>query len=83
LYNWLWRVYSRTVLFRASACTHLGSTVRPDLLEGVWLAAPYIDGHYCPEVKLEAVNGHINLPAGHGLGITPDEVIIGDPTVEF
>jgi hypothetical protein len=40
-------------------------------------------GHYCPEVKLEAVNGHINLPAGHGLGITPDEVIIGDPTVEF
>ena len=67
----------------AAACTHLGATVRPDLLEGVWLAAPYIDGHYCPEVCLEAVGGHINLPKGPGLGIIPDEAAFGPPVVEF
>jgi L-alanine-DL-glutamate epimerase-like enolase superfamily enzyme len=26
----------------AAACTHIGATVTPQLLEGVWLAAPYI-----------------------------------------
>lgn len=67
----------------AAACTHLGATVRPDLLEGVWLAAPYIDGHYCPEVCLEAIGGHINLPKGPGLGIIPDEAAFGPPVVEF
>lgn len=30
----------------AAACTHIGATVRPRLLEGVWLAQPYIDTHY-------------------------------------
>ena len=32
----------------AAACTHIGATVTPHLLEGVWLAQPYIDGHYDP-----------------------------------
>ncbi|WP_108879765.1 enolase C-terminal domain-like protein [Anderseniella sp. Alg231-50] len=67
----------------AAACTHLGATVRPDLLEGVWLAAPYIDGHYCPEVCIEPKDGHINLPKGPGLGVTPDEAAFGPPVVEY
>lgn len=67
----------------AAACTHLGATVRPDLLEGVWLAAPYIDGHYCRENGLEVVGGHIDLPKGPGLGITPDEALFGDPVAAF
>ena len=67
----------------AAACTHLGATVRPDLLEGVWLAAPYIDGHYCGESGLEVVGGHIDLPKGPGLGITPDEALFGDPVAAF
>ncbi len=67
----------------AAACTHLGATVRPDLLEGVWLAAPYIDGHYCSEVCIETKDGHINLPKGPGLGVIPDEAAFGPPVVEF
>ncbi|MEO9875210.1 MAG: mandelate racemase/muconate lactonizing enzyme family protein [Anderseniella sp.] len=67
----------------AAACTHLGATVRPDLLEGVWLAAPYIDGHYSPEVCIETKDGHIDLPKGPGLGVIPDEAAFGPPVVEF
>ena len=66
-----------------AACTHLGSTVRKDLLEGVWLAAPYIEGHYCPENGLKVVGGHIDLPKGPGLGISPDETQFGAPMAEF
>ena len=58
-------------------------TVRPDLLEGVWLAASYIDGHYCGEGGLEVVCGHVDLPNGPGLGIAPEEALFGDPVAEF
>jgi L-alanine-DL-glutamate epimerase-like enolase superfamily enzyme len=67
----------------AAACTHLGATVRSDLLEGVWLAASYIDGHYCGEGGLEVVGGHVDLPNGPGLGIAPEEALFGDPVAEF
>lgn len=67
----------------AAACAHIGATVRPDLLEGVWLAASYIDGHYCSEGGVEVVNGHIDLPKGSGLGVTPDETIFGAPVDVF
>ena len=67
----------------AAACTHLGATVRTDLMEGVWLAAPYIDGNYCVANGLKVVGGHIDLPKGPGLGIVPDDTIFGDPVAEF
>ena len=67
----------------AAACTHLGATVRSDLLEGVWLAASYIDGHYCGEGGLEVVGGHVDLPNGPGLGIAPEEALFGDPVAAF
>ena len=41
----------------AAACTHIGATVKPELLEGVWLAAPYIDGHYDPEGGIRIEGG--------------------------
>lgn len=67
----------------AAACTHIGATVRPDLMEGVWLAAPYIDGHYCQENGLKKSGGHIDLPKGAGLGITPDDAMLCAPIAEF
>ena len=67
----------------AAACTHIGATVRPDLLEGVWLAAPYIEGHYDPENGIDIVDGHIALPTGLGLGVTPDETLFGAPVASF
>lgn len=67
----------------AAACTHIGATVRPELLEGVWLAQPYIDGHYDPENGMRVVDGHIDLPTGPGLGITPDEIQFGAPVASY
>jgi hypothetical protein len=30
----------------AAACGHLGTTARPELNEGAWIAALYTEGHY-------------------------------------
>lgn len=65
----------------AAACAHLGATVRPDLNEGVWVAQPYIDGHYDPSGGVVVERGHIRLPAGPGLGIDPNERLFGAPVV--
>ncbi|MBO9451093.1 mandelate racemase/muconate lactonizing enzyme family protein [Tropicibacter sp. R16_0] len=67
----------------AAACTHIGATVRPDLLEGVWLAAPYIEGHYDPDNGIRIEGGHIAVPTGPGLGVTPDETLFGQPVAQF
>ncbi len=67
----------------AAACTHIGATVRPDLLEGVWLAQPYIAGHYDPINGIKIDGGHIKLPAGSGLGVLPDEAQFGAPLAAF
>ena len=67
----------------AAACTQIGSTVRPDLLEGVWLAAPYIEGHYDPKYGITIEDGHIKRPQGPGLGVTPEEEMFGAPIASF
>lgn len=67
----------------AAACTHMGATVRPDLLEGVWLSAPYIEGNYDPENGIQVVGGHINRPTGPGLGVTPDAAKFNAPVASF
>lgn len=67
----------------AAACTHIGATVAPELLEGVWLAAPYIEGHYDPENGVRIEGGHIKRPQGPGLGIVPDESLFGAPVASF
>ena len=67
----------------AAACTHLGATTSPKLLEGVWLAAPYIEGNYDPENGIKIESGHIKLPTGNGLGVVPDESLISAPVKSF
>lgn len=67
----------------AAACTHIGASVNPRLLEGVWIAAPYIDGHYDDKNGVKIEGGHIALPQGHGLGIIPDEARFGSPIASF
>ena len=67
----------------AAACTHIAATVRPDLCEGAWLAAPYIDGHYDPENGIRIEGGHITMPKGPGLGVTPNPEVFGDPIASF
>lgn len=67
----------------AAACTHIGATVQPRLNEGVWLAQPYIDGHYDNRNGVKIVGGHIALPTGPGLGVVPDENVFGAPVASF
>ena len=46
-------------------------------MEGAWLAAPYIDGHYDAENGISIRDGHIARPLGPGLGVSPDESLFG------
>jgi L-alanine-DL-glutamate epimerase-like enolase superfamily enzyme len=67
----------------AAACTQIGATVKPSLCEGVWLAAPYIEGNYDPENGVQIQGGHIQRPTGPGLGVVPDENLFGAPVASF
>lgn len=66
----------------AAACTHIGATVSPRLMEGVWLAQPYIEGNY-DKTGVNIVGGHIKLPEGPGLGVVPEDGIFGAPVASF
>ncbi|MEZ4630228.1 MAG: mandelate racemase/muconate lactonizing enzyme family protein [Deinococcales bacterium] len=67
----------------AAACTHIGATVDPKLSEGVWLAEPYIEGHYDSHNGIHIKGGFIALPKGPGLGVYPDEGVLGKALVSF
>lgn len=67
----------------AAACTHMGATVQPHLMEGAWLAQPYIKGNYDSRNGVKIEGGHIRLPEGPGLGVVPDDGIFGAPVASF
>lgn len=65
----------------AAACTQIAATIRPDRLDGVWLAQPYVAGHYDAGNPVVIEDGHIRLPSGPGLGVVPDESLFGAPVL--
>jgi L-alanine-DL-glutamate epimerase-like enolase superfamily enzyme len=67
----------------AAACVHVGATVQPRLLEGVWLAQPYIENSYDEVSPVKIVDGHITVPEGPGLGVLPDESLFGSPVASY
>jgi L-alanine-DL-glutamate epimerase-like enolase superfamily enzyme len=67
----------------AAACVHVAATVSPSLLEGVWIAAPYIDGHYDTERGITIREGFIDVPQGAGLGIEIDPATFGAPDAVY
>ena len=67
----------------AAACVHMGATVDPDLLEGVWIAQPYTGNHYDSKNGVKIMDGTIAVPTGMGLGITPDEGVFSTPCASF
>jgi L-alanine-DL-glutamate epimerase-like enolase superfamily enzyme len=67
----------------AAACTHIGATVHPALLEGVWIAAPYIETHYDAINGIDIEYGSISVPEGPGLGVVPDPSAWGAPMLSF
>lgn len=67
----------------AAACAHVAATVHPRLLEGVWLAEPFMDGHYDSTNPVRVDAGRIRVPTGPGLGVVPDEDVFGAPVASF
>lgn len=67
----------------AAACVHMAATVQPRLLEGVWLAEPFMDVQYDSNSPVRVDGGHIKLPTGPGLGVVPDEGVFGQPVASF
>ena len=67
----------------AAACSQVASTVKENLLEGVWIAAPYIEGHYDEENGIQIENGHIGVSQKPGLGIKIDEKKFNAPIFSF
>lgn len=67
----------------AAACTQVAATVSPGLLDGVWIAAPYIDGHYDPEHGIAIRDGWIDVPHGPGLGIEINPGRFGEPIASY
>lgn len=67
----------------AAGCVHVAATVRPRLLEGAWIAAPYIREHYDPQNGIRIVNGSIEVPCGVGLGVTPATEQWGPPVARY
>ena len=63
----------------AAACVHIGATVEPYLLEGVWIADSYLDHHYDETNPIQVKNGCIAIPENPGLGVNPDVSIFGSP----
>jgi len=48
----------------AAACVQIGATVSPRLNEGVWIAAPYSEGHYDEKNGVSVEAGHVRLRSG-------------------
>jgi L-alanine-DL-glutamate epimerase-like enolase superfamily enzyme len=67
----------------AAACVHIGATVQPRLLEGVWLSEPFTDIHYDSDNPIRVEGGRIQVPTGAGLGVVPDEDVFGKPVTSF
>lgn len=63
----------------AAACVHLAATVVPARLDGVWLAAPHIAGHYDRRGGVAIRDGWIDVPTGPGLGVEIDPEPFGAP----
>jgi L-alanine-DL-glutamate epimerase-like enolase superfamily enzyme len=67
----------------AAACVHVGATVAPRLLDGVWVAQPYLNFPYDSANPVRVDAGHIRLPTGAGLGVVPDNGVFGAPVASF
>lgn len=67
----------------AAACLHIGATVQTHLCEGVWVAAPYIEGHYDAIDGPHIEAGQLRLPGGPGLGIAPRAEALGEPVASY
>jgi len=67
----------------SASILHMGATVMPAMLEGVWTSGNYIDEHYDPVNGITVKDGYFDVPTGVGLGINPDESRIGELVASY
>lgn len=72
-----WSLDTTLVPSIAAACTHVAATMRPDLCEDTRILDSYIDGRFDFQNGVRIEKGHIPLPSGPGLGVTPDMTRLG------
>jgi L-alanine-DL-glutamate epimerase-like enolase superfamily enzyme len=67
----------------AAACVHIGSTMTERLSRGVWIADPYIDGHYDADNGPRIEHGRIAVPREPGLGLSIPDDFFGAPIASY
>ncbi len=67
----------------SAACTHIAATVAPRLMEGAWLAQPYVAEHYDVANGIRIEGGHVPVPQAAGLGLSIDPERFGAPVLSL
>ena len=66
-----------------TGAVHLAQTVRPELLIGTWLCHDMLSIDVAPNQGARNVNGFASAPTTPGLGVAPDEALLGKPIAVY
>lgn len=62
---------------------HLAQTIQPELLRACWSCQDMLDVDIAPGKGPRCVDGYITIDQSPGLGVEPDETLLGDPVAEY
>jgi L-alanine-DL-glutamate epimerase-like enolase superfamily enzyme len=62
---------------------HLAATIPDDNCHAVWACQDMVTVDIAPGQGARNVNGHLHLPEAPGLGVHPDENLLGDPVAVY
>ncbi len=65
-----------------AAALHLGASTPPDRVLNVCDLSGYVGPRLAPDAPTRQ-DGHIRVPEGPGLGVTPEESVLGAPVLEL
>lgn len=66
-----------------TVCAHFAQTLPENRLVGTWSCQDYVTVDPAPGKGARNVNGHMTPPAAPGLGVDPDEAMLGAPLMTF
>ena len=62
---------------------HLAATITDDNCHPVWACQDMLTVDIAPGQGAQNVNGHLHLAEAPGLGVHPDENLLGDPVAVY
>ncbi len=62
---------------------HLAQTVQPEFLQACWSCQDMLDIDIAPGSGPRCTNGHITIDRTPGLGVKPDESLLGEPVARY